>query len=116
MKINTLFIGALVLSGALSSCNRGASTTTFEDNNEGGSKAVSAQTMAEDLNKSKTILYTLPAPIEMASLIKETGVKLNDQLLADLRNADSYTSNRKMALNLGIYATDMSVAEMLLPA
>ena len=68
--------------------------------------------MEEDLNKSKTILYTLPSPIEMASLIKESDVKYNEDMLNDIGLADKYSGTLKMAINLGMYSTDMSFASM----
>lgn len=93
------------------SCVRTQTTTNFEDSVPVDSAAVE-DTREDDLNKSRTILYTLPAPIEMASIIKETGVRFDDQLLAPLSKSDKYSTNLKMALNLGIYATDMSVSGM----
>ena len=93
------------------SCVRTQTTTNFEDSVPVDSAAVE-DTREDDLNKSRTILYTLPAPIEMASIIKETGVRFDDQLLAPLSKSGKYSTNLKMALNLGIYATDMSVSGM----
>lgn len=90
-------------------CNRDKTTTTFEDNVE---FKIDSMNMAEDLNKSKAILYTLPAPIEMASLIKESNVKYDESMLNDLNKSSQYNSNMKMALNVGIYTTDMSIANM----
>lgn len=90
-------------------CNRDTTTSDFEENIE---VAIDSANMAEDLNKTKTILYTLPSPIEMASLIKESDVKYDEDLLNDLNKASSYNNNMKMALNLGIYSTDMSIASM----
>ena len=90
-------------------CNRPQSTGGFDDSFD--TLAVS-ESMEEDLNKSKTILYTLPSPIEMASLIKESDVKYNEDMLNDIGLADKYSGTLKMAINLGMYSTDMSFASM----
>lgn len=112
MRYTALALLAALAATSLNSCNRSQTTTNFEDTVAQPQKAADDSTMADDLNKSKTIMYTLPAPIEMASIIKETGVRFDDQLLADVSKASHYTSNLKMALNLGIYSTDMSLSGM----
>lgn len=113
MRYTALAIIAAITTASLSSCKRSQTTTNFEDTvAQSATSAADDSTMTDDLNKSKTIMYTLPAPIEMASIIKETGVRFDDQLIADVSKASHYTSNLKMALNLGIYATDMSLSGM----
>lgn len=111
MKLTTKAWGVSLLAAICVSCVRTQTTTNFEDTAV-DSAAVGADTREDDLNKSRTILYTLPAPIEMASIIKETGVRFDDQLLSPLSKVGKYSTNLKMALNLGIYATDMSVSGM----
>lgn len=111
MKLTTKAWGVSLLAAICVSCVRTQTTTNFEDSAV-DSAAVGADTREDDLNKSHTILYTLPAPIEMASIIKETGVRFDDQLLSPLSKVGKYSTNLKMALNLGIYATDMSVSGM----
>lgn len=107
----------LVISGfvacaitVMTSCNRSKTTSDLDDKN--ASMAVDEASAKDDLNKSKTILYTLPAPVEVASLIKGTGAKYDEDLLNDINKASTYTSNLKMALNLGVYSTDMSFANI----
>ncbi len=112
MKITTLL--SLPVSAAIlfSACTRTQTTQNFDDAEAADSSAVAKAVCDDDLNRSRTILYTLPAPVEVAQMIKGSDVRFDDQLLASLGRADSYTSNLKMALNLGIYATDMSMAGM----
>ena len=50
--------------------------------------------------------------MEIASIIKESDVKYDEDLLNKISKSDSYTSGLKMALNLGIYSSDMSLASM----
>lgn len=112
MKYTALAIIAALAAASLNSCKRTQTTTNFEDAAEQTGNAAPDSVMEDDLNKSKTIMYTLPAPVEMASIIKETGVRFDDQLLANISQANHYTTNLKLALNLGIYATDMSLSGM----
>ena len=55
------------------------------------------------------VLYTLPTPIEASMLIKNWGVP-KPELLNDPSNASKYLTKKKMATNLGIYITDMTLA------
>jgi len=65
-----------------------------------------------DINEAKKIFYSLPSPLETAMLIKSAGAKYNESLLNPLSNTGNYTSNKQMALNLGIYSTDLSFASL----
>ena len=113
MKITFATVGTFLCIASLTSCLRTQTTTNLEDTEVVDSVSLANTDAAtDDLNKSKTIFYTLPAPIEMASIIKETGVRFDEQLLSPLAKSSKYSSNMKMALNLGIYATDMSVTGM----
>lgn len=107
ISISSVAIAALMLTTA---CNRNKTTSNFEENNS--TISVDDATAKDEFNKSKTILYTLPAPVEVASLIKESGAKYDEDLLNDINKVSTYTSNLKMALNLGIYSTDMSFANI----
>lgn len=66
----------------------------------------------KDLNKVKTVFYSLPSPIETAMLIKRAGAKYNEEFLNPLENVSKYTTNKSMALNLGVYSADLSFASM----
>jgi hypothetical protein len=65
-----------------------------------------------DINQAKKIFYSLPSPLETAMLIKTAGATYNEKLLNPTSNASGYTTNRSMALNLGIYTTDLSFASL----
>ncbi len=68
--------------------------------------------LLEDINSAKQIFYSLPSPLETAMLIKSAGATYNEELLNPIENASNYTTNRSMALNLGIYTTDLSFASL----
>jgi len=66
----------------------------------------------EDINSAKQIFYSLPSPLETAMLIKNAGASYNEDLLNSVDKTSGYTTNKSMALNLGIYTTDLSFASL----
>jgi Asp-tRNA(Asn)/Glu-tRNA(Gln) amidotransferase C subunit len=66
----------------------------------------------EGFNKSKLVFYSLPSPLETAMLIKKTGVSYNPDILNPVENVSKYTTNRQMALNLGVYSADLSYTSL----
>ena len=70
------------------------------------------QNMFSDISQAKKIFYSLPSPLETAMLIKTAGAKYDPTLLNPIKNVDNYTTNKNMALNLGIYTTDLSFASL----
>ncbi|HEY9124027.1 MAG TPA: hypothetical protein PK252_12455 [Bacteroidales bacterium] len=68
--------------------------------------------IAENINQAKKIFYSLPSPLETAMLIKTAGATYNERLLNPLSNVSNYTTNKSMALNLGVYTTDLSFASL----
>ncbi len=77
-----------------------------------GEITVSADDATETINNAKKIFYSLPSPIETAMIIKTAGATYDEKLLNPLENVSNYTTNRSMALNLGIYTTDLSFASL----
>lgn len=53
------------------------------------------------------ILQSIPAPLEISVLLKESGKKYNASYLNSPDNRSKYNSNYQKALNLGIYGTDL---------
>ena len=66
----------------------------------------------EDLVRVKQIFYSLPSPLETAMILKSSGAGYNEDLLNPVGNVTRYMTNRSMALNLGIYTTDLSYASL----
>ncbi|HNP94560.1 MAG TPA: hypothetical protein PKJ63_02995 [Cyclobacteriaceae bacterium] len=54
-----------------------------------------------------SILDQIPSPLEISVLLKESGTKYDKALLNSPDNLPKYNTNYKMALNLGIYGTDL---------
>ena len=53
------------------------------------------------------IIESIPSPLEISVLLKESGTKYDVELLNAANNTSKYNSNYRKALNLGIYGTDL---------
>jgi hypothetical protein len=58
------------------------------------------------------IIQSIPSPLEVSYLIKEIGTSYHRDALNNPDFVDQYTNNYKMALNLGIYSTDLGYANI----
>ncbi len=61
---------------------------------------------------ARQIFYSLPSPLETAMILKRSGATYNEEILNPVENTSRYTTNKSMALNLGIYSTDLSYASL----
>ncbi|KAF5078462.1 hypothetical protein DSECCO2_140000 [anaerobic digester metagenome] len=61
---------------------------------------------------AKQIFYSLPSPLETALILKRSGAVYNEEIMNPVENISRYNTNKSMALNLGIYSTDLSYASM----
>jgi hypothetical protein len=67
----------------------------------------------EDTGYVKTaqkVFRSLPTPIEMSILIKNLGIEYQPSLLNDPLNTSKYVTHNQMALNFGVYVTDLVYA------
>lgn len=80
--------------------------------NNGGDKGVTdgTDTVSEAKRKdeAKKIIYSVPSPVEMASILQKAGSKYDKDILNDLENVSKYTTNDAKALNLGVYGSDLA--------
>jgi hypothetical protein len=105
-KITAILLIVVLFSGCRSDKQkRGSNEITLDETELEGD-------LLEDINSAKQIFYSLPSPLETAMLIKSAGATYNEELLNPVENTSSYTTNRSMALNLGIYTTDLSFASL----
>lgn len=66
----------------------------------------------ERVEAAKKIFYTIPSPLETASLFKKAGADYRKDLLNPIDHVDAYATNKKKALNLGIYGADLSYSSI----
>ena len=105
-SIRTLFLFCLV---ALLSVNSACTCNRTKKNDD--LKTVDS-TLLNDVNTQKKVFYSLPSPLETAMLLKSAGASYNEKLLNSLSNVQRYTTNSSIALNMGIYITDLSFASL----
>ena len=98
---------AIVLISAIwFGCNSSTSEDKFKD-----TFAIEQDTHTV-IKKAKKIFFSLPSPLETAILFKQAGATFNRDLLNPLTNYTSYTTNKAMSINLGIYSADLSYASL----
>lgn len=56
------------------------------------------------------IFFSIPSPVEMASLVKDKGYRFDVNMLNKTENVAKYTGEVRQAVNLGIYGADLSYA------
>jgi hypothetical protein len=69
-------------------------------------------TAIKGIKAVKQVFYSLPSPLETAMILKRAGAKYNEEILNSAENTSRYITNKSMALNLGIYSTDLSYASL----
>lgn len=108
-----LFVSTPIIIGVvffLASCSSGG--------NKNNSKEISVDSadlerdIFADISHAKQIFYSLPSPLESAMMIKSSGASFSEKLLNPLTNVNKYTTNRSMAVNMGVYITDLSYASL----
>lgn len=103
---------ALLLSFTLSGCNSGAK----QDGKKGEAEEEFVSSFDEDAQEkfqtAKRIFYSLPSPVETAQILQKAGATYKEEILNPVDNSNGYITNLAMALNLGIYTTDLSYASL----
>ncbi len=52
--------------------------------------------------------YSLPSPLQIASIFKKSGLKYKAGITSTFKDPAKYTTNLNKALNLGVYSADLS--------
>lgn len=79
------------------------------------SDAINTEVIQEDNIDEKVItevMQSIPSPIEISAVIKETGKSYNNAYLNPSDNYSKYNTSFKKAINLGIYSTDLGYINM----
>ena len=105
MKLNFIKIATIILGGfIIASCN-GSS-----DKNEIDKDVLDPNSSLNTNFDGK--LFSIPSPIQMALLIKESNIPFSEELLNKIDKSKNYTTEHQHALNLGIYGTDLGYASI----
>ncbi len=60
--------------------------------------------------ETPTVSYTLPSPLQIASIFKKSGLKYKDGVTSPEKDPGKFTTKLNKALNLGVYSADLSYA------
>jgi hypothetical protein len=93
--------GFLLLVGGCSSPNESSqSTTTSMDT------VINTKPTLSDA-ELKGIMESIPSPLELSSLVQNSGAKFTESYLNKTENLNNYNSQFSKAINLGIYGADL---------
>lgn len=108
--INSAVALIILLALVVVSCNSGGKSPKKEADTLVAARDNAA--LYDDLKKAEKIFYTLPSPLESAMLIKSAGALFDSKILNPVDNAKNYSTNKSMAVNLGIYTCDLSFTSL----
>lgn len=94
-----------VLAAILVACGSGKTNDDQAFQNSLDSANAVANSIDDELIRG--ILEGIPSPIEISVLLKHSGRKYDKSILNSPDNLSKYNNNYKMALNLGVYGTDL---------
>lgn len=106
-KTLRVFTAAAIVSIGLSSCENSSGPATATQPPVQQKLDSAEQARRQELQK---IFFSIPSPVEMASLVKEKGYRFDPNMLNKTENVGKYTGEVKQAVNLGVYGADLSYA------
>lgn len=101
-------IAAMAVLAISCKCNRESEPMLQVSQEQGAADSA----LVSSIESVKQIFYSLPSPLETAMILKRSGATYNEELLNPIENASKYNTTKSMALNLGIYSTDLSYASL----
>ena len=107
LRFNTLLVICVVCMHVCHSCSTCGRRTGADDITVDWADLVMDSAY---VNIARKVVYALPTPIEMTLLIKNSGIPWRPALLNDPANVSKYLSSQKMALNFGVYITNLTYA------
>lgn len=106
--MKNLVIALSVLTAFSCGENRKAGEQAFLDSLE--SMALDQPVISEEVMTD--IVQQIPSPLEITTLLKQSGMTYDHQMLNAPENRAGYNSSFKKALNLGVYGTDLGYANI----
>jgi hypothetical protein len=113
MKIILNSVYLLLISSVVVSCG-GEGIEVDPDQPEDGEIIVVQESELDSssaLNSSiNGKMFSIPSPIQMATMIKDNVSTFNEDLLTDPSNVANFTTTFKRAINMGVYGADLGYA------
>lgn len=112
LTVFTLLV-SFTMGGLLFGCGDAPKQDSTADQNDGVSiQDLDGAAVAARKETIKKIFYTIPAPMEMASLIQSSGSNFDNDILNNVENVNNYMTRKQKALNLGVYGANLSYTTM----
>ncbi|MGB3948749.1 MAG: hypothetical protein WBM13_12245 [Bacteroidia bacterium] len=107
-KFNCLFksVTFFIIASVLFSCGTENSNETEQNEMVNCDSVASVQDGIDE----NDISYSLPSPLQIASVFKKSGMKYNEEYLSKKKEPQKYITSVSKALNLGVYSADLSYA------
>ena len=104
MKLRKQALFLLPLSILVANCSN--ETLDVEENIV--TPQVEEEKRKEEKKDTKKVFYSIPSPLEILSLIKDTEVEFNETYVNSTDKASQYVDQIDLAVNLGVYGADLS--------
>lgn len=98
-----------VVTSILMAC--GGDTNEIE-NNKSSENPQDGINTSDRAGKAANVFYTVPSPLEMASIFENAGSSYNSTISNPVENVSNYSTNGQKAINLGVYGADLSYANI----
>lgn len=99
----------LAVAGAflMTACGGSSSKSSSSDELSFNDSLANAAPLELSEEVMSDVIQNISSPVEMASLIKSTGVEFSQKILNSPDQIDNYNTSYKRALNLGVYSADL---------
>jgi len=103
-------ISLLLIAFIVSSCQNNAGNIDINTDDDSATTTMDNSVYNQ---KVKKMFHSIPAPMEMIHLIQSSGIEFNQNLLNNPKNESKYLSTSQVALNMGVYGSDLSYCRVL---
>lgn len=106
-----LFVAVTLFGGFsfLQSCNSDNSDQELKDVEVESEMDAERELKAE---KVRQVLYSIPSPIETATLVKLSGVDFSSKTMNDPNKVGDYNTTKSQSFNLGVYGSDLAYSSI----
>jgi hypothetical protein len=101
----TFTLALLACNGNRSNKDKVTMNSLLQEGSEGSSLEISPESM-------NSIIESIPSPVEVAMVIKQSSKGFNESLLNSQDNSRLYTTDQEKAMNIGIYSGDLGYINM----
>ena len=101
----SLFLGLMACGGNNSKKDKVNVNSLLAEGSDSNSLEISPESM-------NSIIESIPSPVEVAMVIKQSSKGFNETLLNPQDNSRLYTTDQEKALNIGIYSGDLGYINM----